>query len=109
MPAAMATYGPTAARSRRLTPRPLITMLVLPASLLPVTLLGPGELAAPRRLAHQTWADVVRLQRGLQPAHHRAVAPAPALARVSFGRVYGRWRRFPQPGRKGLVRKGPLQ
>jgi hypothetical protein len=28
---------------------------------------------------------------------------------VSFGRVYGRWRRFPQPGRKGLVRKGPLQ
>jgi len=84
-------------------------MLVLPASLLPVTLLGPGELAAPRRLARQAWAAGVRLERKLSPPHHRPVAQRRPLARVSFGKVYGHWRAFPQVGRVGIVRKGPLR
>jgi hypothetical protein len=109
MATSMVTYNPADERSRALTPRRVLAMLVLPASLLPVTLLGPGELAAPRRLARQTWAGVVRLERRLQPARHRAAAPAPPLARVSFGKVYGHWRRFPQVGRVGIVRKGPVQ
>ena len=91
----------------KLTLRRILTMLVLPASLLPVLLLGPGMLHAPRKLAREWWADVVRMERRLEPARsHPALAP-PARARVSFGNVYGRWSAFPEVGREGIVRLGP--
>jgi hypothetical protein len=101
--------GSEDARARVLTPRRVLAMLVLPASLLPVTLLGPGELNAPRHLALQAWAGVVRLERELQPAHpHSKPAPAPA-AEASLGKIYGHWHAFPQIGREGIVRPGPTR
>jgi hypothetical protein len=98
---------PAAAVAPKLTPRRILAMLVLPASLLPVLLLGPGMLRAPRKLTRQAWADVQRLERHLQPARHHAPPPSPARARVSFGNLYGRWSVFPQVGREGVVRLGP--
>jgi len=95
------------AAAPKLTPRRILTMLVLPASLLPVLLLGPGMLRAPRKLARQAWADVVRLERRLEPARSHPAPPPTARARVSLGNVYGRWSTFPQVGREGLVRLGP--
>jgi hypothetical protein len=96
-------------RARAITPKRVLAMLVLPASLLPVTLLAPGELAAPRRLAHQAWAGVVRLERKLQPGHAHPKTPPRAAAEISLGKVYGRWRSFPQVGREGLVLPGPTR
>lgn len=93
----------------RLTLRRVLTMLVLPASLLPVLLLGPGVLHAPRKLGRQLWADAVRLDRRLQPARSRPPVPPRLRARVSFGNVYGSWRAFPQFGREGLIGLGPEQ
>jgi hypothetical protein len=98
---------PSAAVAPKLTPRRILTMLVLPASLLPVLLLGPGMLRAPRKLARQEWAAVVRLERRLQPARSHPLPAPPARARVSFGNLYGRWSAFPQVGREGIVRLGP--
>jgi len=96
-------------RARVLTPKRVLAMLVLPASLLPVTLLGPGELNAPRHLALQAWAGVVRLERKLQPGRPR-VKPAPRpAAEASLGSLYGRWHAFPQVGREGIVRLGPTR
>jgi hypothetical protein len=100
---------PSAAVAPKLTLRRILTMLVLPASLLPVLLLGPGMLRAPRKLTRQAWADVQRLERRLEPARHRTPPAPPARARVSFGNVYGRWSVFPQVGREGLVGLGPEQ
>jgi hypothetical protein len=92
-----------------LTPKRVLAMLVLPASLLPVTLLGPGELNAPRRLARQAWAKAVRLERELEPGRaHPQPAPRQA-AEISLGKLYGKWRVFPQVGREGLVRLGPTR
>jgi hypothetical protein len=92
-----------------LTPKRILAMLVLPASLLPVTLLGPGELNAPRRLARQAWAAAVRFERKLEPGRpHPAPAPRQA-AEISLGKVYGKWRVFPQLGREGLVLPGPTR
>ncbi|HEX4482940.1 MAG TPA: hypothetical protein VH081_04080 [Solirubrobacteraceae bacterium] len=101
--------GQAPSTAPKLTLRRILTMLVLPASLLPVLLLGPGMLHAPRKLGRQLWADAVRLDRRLQPA--RSLPPAPPVlhARVSFGNVYGSWRAFPQFGREGLIRLGPEQ
>jgi hypothetical protein len=100
----------TPAPAPALTPKRVLAMLVLPASLLPVVLLGPGLLHAPRKLARQTFAGVVRLERKLAPGrpHHAPPAP-PTLARANLGKLYGTWRAFPQPGREGLVPKGPVQ
>lgn len=95
--------------SAALTPKRVLAMLVLPASLLPVTLLGPGLLRAPRKLARQAWAGVVRLERELAPGRPRVAPAPPALARASLGKVYGNWRAFPQGGREGLVPKGPVR
>jgi hypothetical protein len=92
-----------------LTLKRVLAMLVLPASLLPVLLLGPGELNAPRHLARQAWAAAVRLERRLEPARSYPRPLAPAAARVSLGKLYGNWRAFPQIGREGLVRPGPVQ
>ncbi len=101
--------GSEDARTHVLTPKRVLAMLVLPASLLPVTLLGPGELNAPRHLALQAWAGVVRLERKLQPGRPR-VKPAPwPAAEVSLGKVYGHWHAFPQIGREGIVRPGPTR
>jgi hypothetical protein len=97
------------ARGRVLTPKRVLAMLVLPASLLPVTLLGPGELNAPRHLARQAWAGVVRLERKLQPARPHSKPPPRQAAEASLGKVYGRWRAFPQVGREGIVRLGPTR
>jgi len=111
MDAATTAYRPgdEDARGRVLTPKRVLAMLVLPASLLPVTLLGPGELNAPRHLALQTWAGIVRLERKLQPARSR-VKPAPRqAAEASLGKIYGRWHAFPQVGREGIVRLGPTR
>jgi len=111
MAAAANAYRPGGedARARVLTLKRVLAMLVLPASLLPVTLLGPGELNAPRHLALQAWAGIVRLERKLQPGRPR-VKPAPrAAAEVSLGKVYGRWHAFPQVGRQGIVRLGPTR
>jgi hypothetical protein len=92
-----------------LTPRRVLAMLVLPASLLPVTLLGPGLLNAPRKLARETWARAVRVERALAPGRPHFPPPPPRLARPILGKVYGSWRRFPQLGAEGLVRKGPVR
>jgi hypothetical protein len=111
MDAATSAYRPgeDEARSRSLTPKRVLAMLVLPASLLPVTLLGPGELNAPRHFALQAWAGVVRLERKLQPARAHA-RPAPRqAAEANLGKIYGRWRAFPQIGREGIVRLGPTR
>src|SRR5262245_3394870 len=108
---AVVGYKPTSedARARVLTPKRVLAMLVLPASLLPVTILGPGELNAPRRLARQAWAAAVRFERSLQPGRpHPKPARRPA-AEVSLGKVYGNWHAFPQVGREGLVRPGPTR
>jgi len=108
---AAAVYKPGSEdpRARAITPKRVLAMLVLPASLLPVTLLGPGELNAPRRLAHQGWAAIVHLERKLQPGRaHPKPAPRPAAV-VSLGKVYGHWHAFPQVGREGLVRLGPVR
>jgi hypothetical protein len=93
----------------QLKPRRVLAMLVLPASLLPVTLLGPGLLHAPRKFARETWARAVRVERALAPGRPRVSQPPPRLARASLGKVYGSWRRFPQIGAAGLVRKGPVR
>lgn len=96
-------------RARVLTPRRVLAMLVLPASLLPVTLLGPGELNAPRHLARQAWAAAVRFERSLQPGRPHPKPAQRASAEISLGKVYGNWRAFPQVGREGLVRPGPTR
>lgn len=101
--------GSEDARARGLTPKRVLAMLVLPASLLPVTLLGPGELNAPRHLALQAWAGVVRLERKLQPARPRPRPAPPAAAEASLGKIYGHWHAFPQIGRQGIVRPGPTR
>jgi len=104
-------YRPTSEEehARVLTPKRVLAMLVLPASLLPVTLLGPGELNAPRRLARQGWAAMIRFERDLQPGRpHPRPAPR-AGAEISLGKVYGNWHAFPQVGREGLVRPGPTR
>lgn len=98
--------APAPARAR-LTFKRVLAMLVLPASLLPVLLLGPGMLRAPRKLTREAWAGVQRLERRLEPARARPAAVRAPLARTSLGNVYGRWRTFPQIGREGLVRLGP--
>ncbi len=95
--------------SPALTVKHALAMLVLPASLLPVLLLGPGLLHAPRKLARQTWAGVVRLERELAPGRPHVVPAPPTLARANLGKVYGNWHAFPQPGREGLVPKGPVR
>ncbi|HTZ85431.1 MAG TPA: hypothetical protein VMB05_02075 [Solirubrobacteraceae bacterium] len=104
-------YKPTSqdARARALTPKRVLAMLVLPASLLPVTLLGPGELNAPRHLARQAWAAAVRFERSLQPARSHTKPGPRAAAEISLGKVYGNWHAFPQVGREGLVRPGPTR
>jgi hypothetical protein len=108
--AAAPLAGPRAGGAARgLTLKRALAMLVLPASLVPVVLLGPGLLHAPRKLGRQAWAGVVRLERELAPGRPRVSAPTPALARASLGMVYGNWRLFPQVGREGLVPKGPVQ
>jgi hypothetical protein len=111
MDAATTAYRPGEddARARGLTPKRVLAMLVLPASLLPVTLLGPGELNAPRHLALQAWAGVVRLERKLQPGRPHAKPVPRQAAEASLGKVYGRWRAFPQVGREGIVRLGPTR
>jgi hypothetical protein len=97
------------ARAPKLTLKRVLAMLVLPASLLPVTLLGPGELNAPRKLARETWAAAVRFERKLEPARARPM-PAPSLAaQASLGAIYGHWHAFPQVGREGIVRLGPTR
>lgn len=87
----------------------IFAMLLLPLSIAPVLLLGPSMLRAPVVLGHRAWADLQRLERRLQPAHH---SPPPAIAWlgpsawppiVSLGPVYGRWSTFPQEGRQRLV------
>jgi hypothetical protein len=111
MATATAAYKPSSEdpRARAITPKRVLAMMVLPASLLPVTLLGPGELNAPRRLAHQAWAGIVHLERKLAPGRpHPQPEPRPAAV-VSLGKVYGHWHRFPQAGREGLVRLGPVR
>lgn len=109
--AAAAVYKPSSEdpRARAITPKRVLAMLVLPASLLPVTLLGPGELNAPRRLAHQGWAAIVRFERKLEPGRTRPQPEPRPAAQVSLGKVYGRWHAFPQLGREGLVRLGPVR
>jgi hypothetical protein len=97
------------AHAPKLTLRRVLTMLVLPASLLPVLLLGPGVLHAPRKVGRELWADAVRLDRRLRPARTRPPAPPTLHARVSFGNVYGSWRAFPQVGREGVIGLGPEQ
>jgi hypothetical protein len=97
------------ARVQALTPKRVLAMLVLPASLLPVTLLGRGMINAPRHLARAAWADAIRFERSLAPARHRAPSAPPPLARASLGKLYGNWRAFPQVGREGLIPKGPLR
>lgn len=111
MSTAAVGYKPTSEdeRARSLTPKRVLAMLVLPASLLPVTLLGPGELNAPRHLARQAWAAAVRFERSLQPGRPRPKPSPRAAAEVSLGKVYGNWRAFPQIGREGLVRLGPTR
>ncbi len=104
-PAPAATSAPAPA----LTLKRVLAMLVLPASLLPVLLLGPGELNAPRHLARQAWAAAVRFERRLEPGRPHPRPPVPAAARVSLGKLYGNWHAFPQIGREGLVRPGPVQ
>jgi hypothetical protein len=97
------------ARAPKLTLKRVLAMLVLPASLLPVTLLGPGELNAPRKLARQTWAAAVRFERKFEPGRaHPRPASAPA-AQISLGKIYGHWHSFPQVGREGIVRLGPTR
>lgn len=98
---------PTSTRSPSF--KQVLAMLVLPASLLPVTLLGPGMLHAPRKLARAGWAAAERLERRLEPGRPRPVPTPRPLARVSLGKLYGNWHAFPQPGREGLVRLGPTQ
>ncbi|HEX3911753.1 MAG TPA: hypothetical protein VHW67_13740 [Solirubrobacteraceae bacterium] len=101
--------GAARASGHGLTPKRILAMLVLPASLLPVTLLGPGELNAPRRLARQVWAKAVRLERSFEPGRpHPKPVPRQA-AEISLGKLYGNWHAFPQPGREGLVRLGPTR
>jgi hypothetical protein len=95
------------AAARPLTFKRVLAMLVLPASLLPVVLLGPGMLRAPRKLTREALAGVQRLERRLEPAHHRPPPVRAPLARTSLGNVYGHWHSFPQIGREGLVRLGP--
>ncbi len=92
-----------------LTFKRVLAMLVLPASLLPVLLLGPGELNAPRHLARQAWAAAVRFERRLEPARVHPRPSVTAAAQVSLGKLYGNWRAFPQIGREGLVRPGPTR
>jgi hypothetical protein len=92
-----------------LTFKRVLAMLVLPLSLLPVVLLGPGLLRAPRKLARQAWAGAVRLERQLEPGRPRAQQPPWLHARADLGRVYGSWHAFPQSGREGIVPLGPLQ
>ncbi len=104
-PAPPATPTPAPA----LTLKRVLAMLVLPASLLPVVLLGPGLLHAPRKLARQAYAGAVRLERELAPGRPRAQQPPWLHARANLGRVYGSWRAFPQVGREGIVPLGPLQ
>lgn len=97
------------AHAHPLTPKRVLAMLVLPASLLPVTLLGRGMVNAPRHLVRAAWADAVRFERSLTPARHRAPSAPPPLARTSLGKLYGNWHAFPQVGREGLIPKGPVR
>jgi hypothetical protein len=99
--------GVESPKAPALTPKRVLAMLVLPASLLPVTLLGPGMLHAPRKLARAGWAELQRLERQLAPARTRPPVVHPPLVRISLGKVYGNWHGFPQVGREGLVRPGP--
>ncbi len=108
-----ATLEPAAAQAGasppKLTLKRIAAMLVLPASLLPVVLLGPGVLRAPRKLIRQAAADVERLEQRLAPARARPPAPPRLYARISFGGLYGPWRTFPAAGRSGLIPLGPEQ
>jgi hypothetical protein len=101
--------APASTPAPALTPKRILAMLVLPASLLPVLLLGPGELNAPRHLARQAWAAAVRFERRLEPGRVHPRRSAPAAAQVSLGKLYGNWHAFPQIGREGLVRLGPVR
>lgn len=104
---APATSAPRAQPA--LTLKRVLAMLVLPASLLPVVLLGPGLLHAPRKLARVAWTGAERLERRLAPGRPRAQQSPWLHARADLGRVYGSWRAFPQSGREGIVPLGPLQ
>jgi hypothetical protein len=104
-----ATVPLGAGQTRGLSLKRVLAMLVLPASLLPVTLLGPGMLHAPRKLARAGLADLQRLERRLAPARPRPLPVPRQRARVSLGKLYGNWHAFPQVGREGLVRLGPTQ
>jgi hypothetical protein len=99
----------SSAHAHALTPKRVLAMLVLPASLLPVTLLGPGMLHAPRKLAREAWAGAIRLERSLAPGRPRPQPQSRPLARANLGRVYGNWHAFPQLGREGSIPLGPLQ
>ncbi len=80
----------------------MLAMLLLPLSIAPVLLLGPGLLRAPVALFNEGWGEARRLERQILPAQRR---PAPlgenawALPAVSLGEIYGRWSAFPAPGR----------
>jgi hypothetical protein len=88
-------------------------MLLLPLSIAPVLVLGPSLLRAPVALSREAWGEVQRLERRLLPAHPAHPGPEwielRGLPRVSLGPVYGRWRAFPQAGRRrpGNDRLGP--
>jgi hypothetical protein len=56
----------------------LLAALLLPLSIVPVIMLGPGLLRAPERLGRQARAEVQRLEIALAPA--RAHRPGPDRA-----------------------------
>jgi hypothetical protein len=76
--------GPVAALGRA------IALLLVPAAIVPVLLLGPGLLRAPQRLYRQARAEVQRIEIALAPArvHHPGPERAMRMSlRWSAGQV----------------------
>lgn len=85
---APAPGGATQQRSRLDSLKRVLAILLLPASIAPVPLLGPTLLRAPRKLWREASAEVQRLQehsRGSAHAH-RPVPQAPAPKAEGSGR-----------------------
>ena len=66
------------ARSRGASVKRAMAILLLPASIIPVVLIGPSLLRAPRHLWRMTYADVHRI---IWPVEHRRFIP-PEIAPV---------------------------
>ena len=96
--------APPAASGGAMSLRRGLAMLVLPASLLPIMMFGPGLLRTPLKIGREWESEVQRIEQSMSQRRHPPLPepPLPSSVRVSLGPVYGHWSAFPQAGRQGM-------